>query len=488
MPPSRAREVQRAFRLRRAEHLATLEERILTLETENAQLRMLLALPEADRGAIGSGPTGRGKSLREGGVPMSERVRARKEARARERRAKGLDPVDADSSGAEGKDGAVGGGSSTSRDRQTSTLSPGASGYMPGLPLPHTHAGQSSSATSDHSMPLFKAPGENGGGSSGYTPFPLALPFSPDSFPDFAENTLFKNNPDNTLTNMYKPTPPNFAGLFSMFDDGTPSGSMNGGGAGGAGPNTENTRSRSVDAVRTALSPGIPPNSSSLSLASLQGIHSLTSPPSGHATPPVPTAPPLSSHRSASSSSLAHSPNNSISHSTQQQHQQHQHQQQQPPAAPSGPPPSQPELLTRLKVCCHLSDSHVVNDPGLLIFATRLCQSFPCSFSGVHPALGADNPAILSDHEHMILEDSWRAMRSVLEPAGANVDADGENRINTGKMAAELVIRAAQSRGGPAQQQQQQQGPWINCRYGEGMSIKTTLIRGLVQGMGGNFD
>lgn len=126
----------------------------------------------------------------------------------------------------------------------------------------------------------------------------------------------------------------------------------------------------------------------------------------------------------------------------------------------------------------------MVNDPGLLIFATRLCQSFPCSYSGVHPALGADSPAVLSDHEHMILEDSWRAMRSVLEPAGANVDADGENRINTGKMAAELVIRAAQSRGTPAQQQ----GGWINCRYGEGMSIKTPLIRGLVQGMGGTFD
>jgi hypothetical protein len=94
LPPSRAREVQRAFRLRRAEHLASLEERIAYLESENGQLRALLALPEAERPKIGSGPTGRGKSLKEGGVPMSERVRARKEARERERRAKGLPDLD----------------------------------------------------------------------------------------------------------------------------------------------------------------------------------------------------------------------------------------------------------------------------------------------------------------------------------------------------------------------------------------------------------
>lgn len=79
LPPSRAREVQRAFRARRAAHLATLENRILELEAENTELRRLLALPLKERHELGSGPTGRGKSLKEGGVPMSERVRAKRE-------------------------------------------------------------------------------------------------------------------------------------------------------------------------------------------------------------------------------------------------------------------------------------------------------------------------------------------------------------------------------------------------------------------------
>jgi hypothetical protein len=46
-------------------------------------------------------------------------------------------------------------------------------------------------------------------------------------------------------------------------------------------------------------------------------------------------------------------------------------------------------------------------------------------------------------------------------------------------MAAELVIRAAHSRG---------QGQWILCRYREGMSIKRSLVGGLVNGLGGNFE
>ncbi|KAI5454571.1 hypothetical protein NCC49_003465 [Naganishia albida] len=79
LPPSRAREVQRAFRARRAAHLAKLEDRIVELEAENTELRRLLLLPLPDRGVLGSGPTGRGKSLKEGGVPMSERVKAKRE-------------------------------------------------------------------------------------------------------------------------------------------------------------------------------------------------------------------------------------------------------------------------------------------------------------------------------------------------------------------------------------------------------------------------
>ncbi|KAG8705541.1 hypothetical protein FRC08_001625 [Ceratobasidium sp. 394] len=59
LPPSRAREVQRAFRARRKQHLAALEERIDVLETENARLRQMLALPPSDRQPLGRGPTGR---------------------------------------------------------------------------------------------------------------------------------------------------------------------------------------------------------------------------------------------------------------------------------------------------------------------------------------------------------------------------------------------------------------------------------------------
>jgi hypothetical protein len=142
-----------------------------------------------------------------------------------------------------------------------------------------------------------------------------------------------------------------------------------------------------------------------------------------------------------------------------------------PPTPPISSTPAQPDLLARLKQCCHLSDSHVVNDPGLLIFATRLCQSYPCSFSGAHPeTIG------LSDSEHLMLEDSWKALKAQLDPAGA--EADGENRINTGRMAAELVCRAAQSRG----------GGFIVCRYREGMSIKRSMIKQLVAGLGGHID
>jgi hypothetical protein len=141
------------------------------------------------------------------------------------------------------------------------------------------------------------------------------------------------------------------------------------------------------------------------------------------------------------------------------------------PPTPSHPP-AQPELLTRLKQCCHLSDSHVVNDPGLLIFATRLCQSFPCSFGGAHP----DSLTAISDSEYLLLDDSWRALRHQLDPG---TDNDGENRINTGRMAAELVIRAAHSRG---------QGAWLLCRFREGMSIRRSLVGGLVNGLGGNFE
>ena len=82
----------------------------------------------------------------------------------------------------------------------------------------------------------------------------------------------------------------------------------------------------------------------------------------------------------------------------------------------------------------------------------------------------------VSDSDHLMLEDSWRALKNQLDPGG---ETDGENRINTGRMAAELVVRAAQSRGPSG---------WILCRYREGMSIKTSMIRDLVQGLGGKLE
>lgn len=61
LPPSRARDVQRAFRARRAAHLEALEERVAVLEQENSLLRAALKLPPPDRPLLGRGPTGKEK-------------------------------------------------------------------------------------------------------------------------------------------------------------------------------------------------------------------------------------------------------------------------------------------------------------------------------------------------------------------------------------------------------------------------------------------
>ncbi|ADV21195.1 hypothetical protein I315_01330 [Cryptococcus gattii Ru294] len=373
LPPSRAREVQRAFRLRRAEHLASLEERILQLETENTQLRALLSLPAADRPKIGSGPTGRGKSLKEGGVPMSERVRARKEARERERRALGLPEADTTDM-------------SESERNGSETLSPRAtSGAGPSNTTSTTHTSQQQPSVPQLSNPqnvpaLFNSAHEVSPAPFNYhLPMPFNIPVSPDThFADFTnnlDNPLYKSNTASAT--------PNFSGMFSMFTSADSTGDSSANGTG--------------------------------------------------ANKPSPISPPLTN----------------------------------PPAAS----PSQLDLLTRLKSCCHVSDSHVVNDPGLLVFATRLCQSFGCSFGGTHTEA---NPR--SDAENLTLEDAWRALKATLDPGG---DADGENRINTGKMAAELVVRAAHSRGA---------GGWITCRYREGLSIRRSMVQALVQGLGGKLD
>ncbi|TFY82881.1 hypothetical protein EWM64_g1137 [Hericium alpestre] len=61
LPPNRARDVQRAFRARRAAHLEALEQRVAELEEENNTLRAALNLPPANRPALGKGPTGKDK-------------------------------------------------------------------------------------------------------------------------------------------------------------------------------------------------------------------------------------------------------------------------------------------------------------------------------------------------------------------------------------------------------------------------------------------
>ncbi|KAF9017130.1 hypothetical protein BDZ89DRAFT_891809, partial [Hymenopellis radicata] len=61
LPPSRARDVQRAFRARRTAHLQALEQRITELEEENNSLRQALNMGQVIRPPLGKGPTGRYK-------------------------------------------------------------------------------------------------------------------------------------------------------------------------------------------------------------------------------------------------------------------------------------------------------------------------------------------------------------------------------------------------------------------------------------------
>ncbi|KAI0077873.1 hypothetical protein K474DRAFT_1567795, partial [Panus rudis PR-1116 ss-1] len=72
LPPNRARDVQRAFRARRAAHLEALEQRVSELELENDTLRAHLGLPPANRPPLGKGPTGKDKPK----TPSSQRSHA----------------------------------------------------------------------------------------------------------------------------------------------------------------------------------------------------------------------------------------------------------------------------------------------------------------------------------------------------------------------------------------------------------------------------
>jgi hypothetical protein len=319
---------------------------------------------------------------------MSERVRARKEARQRERRLRGLpDPDTSDMSDEE------------ENSRDGAELSPMA-GNMPPPPASgpnnnNSNNNNNAASSTAGAIPLFSNPTDLPAPYSFNLPTPFQLPISPEPHFDYSAGNLdFKG-----------PSPASFP-IFNMFD---PSASS-----------TNDPQQQQQQQVG-AQQPAALANNGESSKAS-----------------------PMSPATQAAAAAAQ---------------------------AAAGSPPTQPDLLTRLKACCHLSDSHVVNDPGLLIFATRLCQSFSCPFGGSHP-----DSAPSDDPEQMLLEDAWRALKATLDPGG---DADGENRINTGRMAAELVVRAAASRGN---------GNWIVCRYKEGMTIRRALVLGLVQGFGGKLD
>ncbi|RXK42418.1 hypothetical protein M231_00408 [Tremella mesenterica] len=502
LPLSRAREVQRAFRLRRAEHLAALEERIALLENENSQLRSLLQLPLAERERIGSGPTGRGKSLKEGGVPMSERVRARKEARDRERRARGLPPIESTPTPTPGP-GDESDRSMSEDMRNSMTVSPdsnlgsslpnlsnmtgssslsGMTMGMGGISGMREEEGNGEGGPSRIANRITTASGSGsgvgrGGGGVGVRPgdtierslfsssamengfdYNLSVPFP---LSNMMSSYDFSTSPSNTMdpTSYLKSSSPGY--MFGIFD--SPSGGSNSTLSG-----QSQSQSQSQSQIQTQTQPQPQPQSQPRPQPQSQpqpqthrsntniDPHSLT-----------PNSISLTNRNSLSSgSAVGGNPMNSTIGMTVTS----------PLSITSSPPAPQPDLLARLKSCCHLSDSHVVNDPGLLTFAARLCQSFPCQFNGVHPP--SDSTGGSGDGDHMILEDSWRALRSQLDPGGAG-GADSENRINTGRMAGELVVRAAAGRG---------QGGWVLCRYREGMSVKRSLVASLIQGLGGKLE
>lgn len=366
---------------------------------------------------------------------MSERVRARKEARARERRLLGLpEPAD-DSSGGEEGDTDHTPNAPHKRLRQDSTMSPRAAGTpsLPSLAVPQNSLvranGQNGSshtngqASTNNGLPTFQMPQPPESSSSFAVPsyggmsFDMTLPSAENPFGDF-ESAIFKNLPSSSAG-------PNFAAMFGLYDEtgsNTPTGSSSHHQSQGHGTNPNGTLAQPA--------PHFPRNVSG----------------TGSNLGRSPISPPASAAPGGTSPSTSTGTN--------------------------GNPAAQPDLLVRLRQCCHLSDSHVVNDPGLLIFATRLCQSFPCQFSGAH----AEGGVAISDSEHLLLDDSWKLLRNQLDPG---TELDGEHRINTGRMAAELVIRAAHSRG---------PGGWIVCRYTQGMSVKRALVAGLIQGLGGQFE
>jgi hypothetical protein len=186
------------------------------------------------------------------------------------------------------------------------------------------------------------------------------------------------------------------------------------------------------------------------------------------------------------------------------------------PAQSASAAKSQPDLLHRLRHCCHLSDVHVTSDPGLLLFASRLCLAVGCDHSGKHDGADTGDSAVQpdagSDEDYLKLEAAWQLLRRHLDPPspqseshpdlpdltgsgdGSNKGSkpiDGQNQIATGRLAAEMVLRAVRAKTQSHDGEDRQQGGkdmsrWIACRRNPGMSVDKAMIVALVNGFGSN--
>lgn len=174
---------------------------------------------------------------------------------------------------------------------------------------------------------------------------------------------------------------------------------------------------------------------------------------------------------------------------------------------------AEPDLLHRLRHCCHLTDHHVATDPGLLLFASRLCLAVGCPFTGDHSEMddrsedGGGKRRKMDfggqDHEsenpegYMKLEAAWLALRAHLDPTTseqnsllgipglAGGERDGQNAIATGRLAAEMILRGAKNKmqasaqgghGGSADPDAIQLAFWIGCRRRSGLVIERSLV------------
>lgn len=380
---------------------------MIDLETENNFLRARLGIPEGPVANLGTGPTGRGKALKEGGVPMSERVRARKEAREKERLrllAMGIVMEPPPTRGGKGKktDAATPSesGNDSDRAREASTVSPArASTSLANL-----------SGLYDAPFPAFTA----GASSSSNNQF--GLPFTPFNWND---------TPTATPATTHAHTP------------------------------TQGSNPDAIAQLQHFLTSG-----NDLSWAFPNGLASFGAP--ENPAPPTPTSAPTSDWTGILANWKPPTPAAAAA-----------------PPIPRPAPTAQIDLLHRLKMCCRFSDNHVERDPGLLVFAIHLCSNIACTFGGQHDGKRPrDTP---DDDPAISLELAWPALQHQLDP---NAAIDGEKRLNTAKMAAELLLRANALR----QQAKPDAQPAVGCRRREGMSVSADLVRRLVEGLGGKAE